>query len=216
LAPFMHRHAAVLAVSSLAVVPVLALPAYGCSTDDPVMPSLADAAVAADTSSTLDASAPDSAATDAGADAAHPSGDCLAITTSAFAYGPFEAPVWYAPFTPRLPGESKDSVLIGFADGAATPGVYTLGVGDDAPTNACKHCVSALGGPSLDKARQWLATAGTFVVIQVDVPNQRLAGTLDAVRFDEVSVDPTTKVVTPKPGGVCLTLNHATVDVPAK
>ena len=183
-------------------ISALALSAYGCSSKEPVAPSLADAGdTAADASLALDAHAPDSATLDAAADAAPPSSDCVAITTDAFAYGFYDKAVWYAPFTPKFPGESKDSVFISFAGGAAMPGVYTLGVGDDAPTQACKHCVNALGGPSLDKVRQWVATAGTIAVTQVDVVNQRLAGTLDAVRLEEVSIDPTTEAVTLKPGG---------------
>jgi hypothetical protein len=150
-------------------------------------------------------------------DAAPASSSCIAIATASWAFADLGRPVWFAGFTPRFPGETKDSVLVTFAAGAAAAGTYTLGVGDDDLTaNVCKHCVEGLGGPSLSQARNFIATSGTFGVMQVDPLTQRLLGSLDGVRFDEATVDATTQLATLKPGGACLTLAHAVIDVAAK
>jgi hypothetical protein len=156
-------------------------------------------------------SSPDAAhGDDAGVDASSDGGACVAITAGSFVFTDFFGgkPVWGAPFTPLLgPGE-KDSVLVGWPNqGTPAPGTYMLG-------GAANPVVFALAGVSLSTTRNFLAVSGTLLVSQVDATSQRLQGDLSAVRL--VEVDPSTEPPKPIANGACLTLAHATIDVPAK
>jgi hypothetical protein len=184
----------------------------GTSGDAPeVVDAGADAEVVVSNGDDAASRSPDAAhGDDAGVDASSDAGACVAITAGSFVFTDFFGgkPVWGAPFTPLLgPGE-KDSVLVGWpSQGTPAPGTYTLG-------GAAGPIAFALAGVSLSTTRNFLAVSGTLLVSQVDATSQRLQGDLSAVRL--VEVDPSTKPPTPIANGTCLTLAHATINVPAK
>lgn len=102
-------------------------------------------------------------------------------------------------FDPSLNGEAK--------------GTFNLASGGDSNYASCSRCVRMVEDPTLP-GRTFFQTGGTLTIASSsDQLNGSISATLTNVTLVEVTVDASTFVSTPVPGGACVHLNSATINV---
>ncbi len=118
----------------------------------------------------------------------------------------------YTPDTGAKGGEGQaipDILSIWFYGDGLSPGSYSLMDGGDANYATCSRCVLVVENLSGDTfSKTYFQQYGTLNIDYVD-SNSGSIGSLDELRLIEVSIDSSTVVSTPVPGGDCLHIQSA-------
>ncbi|NUO47772.1 MAG: hypothetical protein HOV80_02830 [Polyangiaceae bacterium] len=144
---------------------------------------------------------------------------CIAITPTGFALDQANgsAARYLSIFTPNVDGVEDDLIgleLYGDTLDGGDPGTFDLTMNGDENYATCARCFRAFVDPEGANPRVFFQSAGTLEVASGLTP---LDGSIDAtvtgLTLIEVTIDPTTFVSTPVPGGDCFEIATADVQV---
>jgi hypothetical protein len=149
-------------------------------------------------------------------------GACTEITLSAWmkAQGDGDVGIYTAATAPNLGTAATDGLQLEFYGSGAgaglngeNKGTFDLSAGIDNNYSTCARCFRIFEDPMVP-GRTFFQQSGTLTVgATSDQLNGTLHGTLSNVTLVQVTINTTTFVSTPVPGGACLHITSATVDV---